>query len=142
MSLVASNISLKKFLKLPAAQVLAETLAVVEPPPNLEQLALGAPSPLTLDDLAARVGVEALLLYRVSQRRQALPRQFVLPIAAALGVQRAEVECAAGEVLDLGFGSHVRLGSNFRALPPDRALGDALFLRPVAPTVAPAFAPA
>ena len=120
-------------LALPAS-VLASASAA--PQPLLEQLAASAPTPLSLDDLAARVGCDPELLRRVAHRRQALPLQFVGPIARELGVSSAEVEVAAGRVLSLGRTVGQRVA---RGLPPDRLAGEPLYLRPVRPTVAPVF---
>lgn len=104
---------------------------------TLADLAAGAPIPTSLDDLAARIGVDPLLLHRVSQGRQPLPEQLVAPIARDLGSQPGEVRSAAGLVLSPRASRNAR---SLRPLPPDRLLGDALSQVPYRPTVPPAFA--
>lgn len=132
-------------LKVPSfalSQLLEAAKPDFAPPPTLEQLALSAPNPLPLDDLALAVGVRPELLHRVSQGRQALPAQLVGPIAAALGVQPGEVAAAARSVSEAA--SKILPGMTFgpgamNPLPPDRLLGDPIYFRPVASTVPPAF---
>ena len=124
-------------LKLPAATqaVVLPTLfdATFVPVPSLEQLALSAPLPADLTDLAAAVGCSFDLLDRVSRRRQPLPSQLAGPIAARLGLQPGEVAASAGAVVDVGA---TRLGPRLlSAVPPDRLLGDVLYMRPLRPTV-------
>ena len=102
--------------------------------PSFEEVALSAPTPRSLFDLSTLVGCDLDLLVRVDAHRQGLPRSLVAPIAQALGVQPGEVEQAAGRVVE----DH----GDARALspmPPDRARGEPLFLRPVAPTKLPVF---
>lgn len=134
-------------LKLPAATqsviAVARSLGSL---PNLERLALEAPNPMPLDDLAAAIGVRFELLHRVSHYRQPLPRRLVALIAAKLGVQSGEVEAAATSVSDAGIvirastSTSVSFGALAEnPLPPDRCLGDAIYPRPLAATVAPTF---
>lgn len=130
-------------LKLPTltVQALSVSLGVapapVTPPPNLEQLALTAPNPMGLDDLAIAVGVREELLRRVTRNQQPLPAELLAPIAATLGLQAGEVAAAARQVTRAG--DHVLPGLQFGArsltpLPPDRLLGDPIYLLPIAPT--------
>jgi len=127
-------------LKIPAlvlAQISDAVVAAVEPLPTLQDLALSAPNPTSLDDLAPAVGVRPELLHRVSRGRQPLPAQLVDPIAAVLGVQRGEVIGAAGAILDTG--GSIAEGISYGAsalipLPPDRLLGDPIYFRPTATT--------
>lgn len=102
--------------------------------PHLEALALAAPNPLSLEDLALSVGVDQQLLVRVSERRQPLPESLVVPIATALGESTGAVRGSADTTIDLGFAPGVRLGQTFRPLPPDRCLGDPIYLKPIRAT--------
>lgn len=102
----------------------------VLPLPDLEDLALAAPRPLSLVDLAALAGCSSDLLERVAARRQPLPGWLVGPIARELGVDPADVRGAAGEVLELP----ARVAFAETPLAPDRALGDPLYPRPLRAT--------
>lgn len=103
---------------------------------NLEELALTAPRPSALDDLADRCGAPRLLLHRVAARRQGLPRALVAPIAQLLGLRPGDVELSAGEVVE---GSSLSDRTALTPFPPDRCLGDPVYQRPLAPTVYPTF---
>lgn len=129
-----------KSLFLPVVSQLAPLLAPHRQP-TLEDLARTAPTPMALADLEVAAGAPRDLFVRVARRRQALPAQFVAPIAALLGVQLGEVAAAAGAVLHLdaapreaGFGARA-----LAPLPPDRLLGDPLFPRPLRATAPPTF---
>lgn len=130
-------------LSLPGLSVaLKATLATLldgAPAPRLEALAAQAPNPLSLEDLARHLGVDQQLLVRVSERRQPLPESLVLPIATALGESVGAVRGSADTIVDLGFAPGVKLGQTFRPLPPDRCLGDPIYLRPVRATRAVTF---
>lgn len=137
-------------LKLPAAtkEALAAVLGVVsapvEPLPTFEQLALTAPNPAGLDDLAIAIGVRPELLRRVARGQQPLPVELSSSIAAQLGLQAGEVSAAARQVTraadrvfpGLLFGERL-----LTPLPPDRLLGDPIYMLPIAPTVPPVFGP-
>lgn len=109
------------------------------PTPDLEKLAASAPTPLSLEDLARAVGVEQLLLARVSDRRQPLPESLVGPIARALGETEGAVRGSVDSTVALGFAPGVRFGPTHRPLPPDRCVGDPIYLRPVRATKAVTF---
>lgn len=109
------------------------------PAPRLEALAAQAPNPLSLEDLARAVGVDQLLLARVSERRQPLPESLVRPIAVALGETEGAVRGSADTTVALSFAPGVRLGQTFRPLPPDRCIGDPIYLRPIRATRAVTF---
>ena len=109
------------------------------PAPRLEVLAAQAPHPLSLEDLARHLGVDQQLLVRVSERRQPLPESLVRLIADALGESVGAVRGSADTTVALRFAPGVRLGQTFRPLPPDRCLGDPIYLRPVRATRAVTF---
>lgn len=134
-------------LKLPASTVqalsasLGSVVAPVTPLPNLEQLALTAPNPMGLDDLALAVGVREELFRRVTRNQQPLPEQLLPAMAAALGLQPGEVAAAARQVTRAGdkLLPGLELGARvLTPLPPDRLLGDPIYLVPIVPT-APVF---
>lgn len=134
-------------LKIPSV-TLAELIEAAKPDfvplPTLEELALTAPNPLPLDDLAVAVGVQPELLRRVSAGRQPLPAQLLPLVAARLGLQEGEVAGAARSLTRAGDKLLPGLQLGERALtplPPDRLLGDPIYLLPVTPTVPPAFGP-
>lgn len=123
-------------------EALGITVAPVEPLPTFEQLALTAPSPTALDDLSIAIGVRPELLRRVARGQQPLPVELIPNIAAQLGLQAGEVAAAARQVTNAA--DHVFPGlvfgrRNLEPLPPDRLLGDPIYMLPITPTAPPVF---
>lgn len=97
--------------------------------PTLEEVLAAAPNPQQLATLGAAVGVDPLLIDRISRGRQPMPRQLAARIALLAGLQQSEVEAA---VVDLTTDESP---SAYRPVPPDRAWGDALDFAPLARTL-------
>lgn len=84
--------------------------------PNLVTLAGGT---VALYDAAARSGIDLTLIDRIVAGRQPLPKSVAVSLAAALGVSVAELNVAAGQIVDDTGAPYLRT-----PIPPRPDLGE------------------